>query len=254
MRTAIRKLPYTIGKGLVVDAVQKKDIAEAFMLATKAFCNDEPLSIFCKISQSTFYDPLIKLYATASDVLIPVGIKDEQSTFVAALNSMPFSLSPTTYAPHFGPYIQALVREAEDSYRHYYHMNKYEGKVLSMITAAVDSRMRGRNLAMHLNYATGILGKSFGYSRVETVTTNKFSYELLTKMGMKVVKQIPYEEWTYFGEKGAEQPFKGINEVYTKQVNKGMKGREPITNAAQYYSVLDIAIDDMISGCEKILI
>ena len=251
---AIRKLPYTFGKGFVVDAVKKKEVAEALWFTATMYCGEEPMALYLKTPAKSLYELLMTMHQEDYNSGLSIAIKDDKSNYVGCVFNAVFQLPPKDAKTTLGPVVDALGTDSDWCYQHYYSMNKLQGKVMTMMIAAVDPRRRGLKLAQHAVYGSCLLGKNLGFARVQAEATNRMSYNTLTNTGLKVVKVIPYDEWTYKGANGPEQPLKGINDFYTEHVNKARKGKEPFKNAATSWTVMDAAIDDAISKCETSLI
>jgi hypothetical protein len=248
LRALYPKLPYVIDSRFLVSVLQQADISAACMFA-KHFWEQEPLCRYLNLPLATHQQDVANFIKENSNPMRAITIKTLKGGIVGFCMCPESKLNITAQGTTRtrDPRMLALLREADEKYRRYYQQQQFTGKVLKLSTIAVDPTVQGRNLAVHLNYACGLLAQEQGFGRLCATASNYFALRALLKTGFQIIGHIRYDDWVYKGPSGDGTPLRGLNEVFTVQVSKTRIGRKPILNAADCLSLTDATTDTVLN-------
>lgn len=183
----------------IFDVCELQDMA---FVVGESFSCSEPMAVSQGFSRSEMAD-LVKQFGNqaAQECLTIVAYsQEEQIIGVLLANDWGAASAAEIFPPDqkFNP-VFALLDELESEYRQGKRIgiNEY----LHIEFLAVNREHRGRNIAHNLVAACLKNATSKGYQKAVSVVTNPTSHHIHKKFGFRDCLKIPYESFTYKGQK-----------------------------------------------------
>jgi hypothetical protein len=228
------------------EAEHALDYLTHLFLTTEAVCGNPP------VSKQALFNCLTSLYNETNPNLSTV-IKDPQGTIVGVGLRYEFIVNspPSPDYPGQPPYLGRLISAMEEDYKEFYRRNNFCGRVMCLFSTGVNPQYRGHKFAQYLGYGSALLARPHGYTRLMVELTNVLGVSYLKSLGFQVIKTYPYATWEYKGGDAPRFPFKDLDEIFTRKVNAAC-GYEKYKHAAEFSTLLDASIDDVLHQAEKL--